>query len=802
MGRRIGTQQTPVVTVGTSETDELAPRRAAREAAAHRDAFRTLYAEHCDEVKRRCLAILRDEGEAEDAVQETFTRAWHAIVANRLEENPRPWLRVVARNYCYDLLRKRGHSQAMEARHLDAIGPLAEASDEAVLGEADAALVRESVRRMPASYQAILALREEQELSYREIAVHESIPISTVESRLHRARTALRREYLRLIGPEGALAGLAPGVRSRLGAVAHLFARSASQISTAAAPIASTPTTPAITPALSMPVAGTAIIAASAIAAAAAIGPVISAPAPPRPPATHHRAPAPSSSAATEFAPAATSSAAATTRPAPLPHTTAPARTTPPARVTIHTRPNTPARPLRARPQGSAGAARSASVLAADAEAALASFAADAPRVSVPSRSATTTTTGALPAPRAPVQPAAVPTAAASAVTTPPPVAAPSPAATPPAALPTAAASAVTTPPPVATPHTSTESSVPTVALVTSAHPAAPGSPSGVVSAGSAQGNAQRAAGALDRGALWHEAGNVSPSPHGGNVPASEQHAGPTGAATNGGGSGGLSNGPSDQLAFTSAMSGIDQAAALTSSAARHVTRRVGAPSWALRALGANKNRRTGHAGGTDAGNAVVSSTSGISPWLDPSSAPAPSSSTAGADPVTSTTHQASETSSSPDTSAPGAPDVTGAGAAANSWPDATGGQGLGGSAGAASASGTSTGTPNGQSPSAPQPSAATSSPSQWLAAPAQWSSAQSSPLWSASGDWQSAPTPDAPTAAADAQVSSGATSPSSSASPSSGAATASTPDTSPWPGRAPHSHRGNPHGQGGPAGA
>ncbi len=771
MGRRIGTQQTPVVTVGTSETDELAPRRAAREAAAHRDAFRTLYAEHCDEVKRRCLAILRDEGEAEDAVQETFTRAWHAIVANRLEENPRPWLRVVARNYCYDLLRKRGHSQAMEAWHLDAIGPLAAASDEAVLGEADAALVRESVRRMPASYQAILALREEQELSYREIAVHESIPISTVESRLHRARTALRREYLRLIGPEGALAGLAPGVRSRLGAVAHLFARSASQISTAAAPIANTPATPA----LSMPVASTAIIAASAIAAAAAIGPVMSAPTPPLSPAAHHRAPAPSSSAATEFAPAATYSAAATTRLAPLPHTTAPARTTPPARITIDTRPNTPARSLRARPQGSANAARSASALAADAEAALASFAADAPRVSVPSRSATTTTTGALPAPRAPVQPAAVPTAAAS---------------------------AVTTPPPVATPHTSTESSVPTVALVTSAHPAAPGSPSGVGSAGSAQGNAQRATGAIDRGALWREAGNVSPSPHGGNVPA-EHNARPTEAATNGGGSGGLSNGQSDQLAFTNAMSGIDQAAALTSSAARHVTRRVGAPSWALRALGANKKRRTGQAGGTDAGNPEVSSSSGISPWLDASSAPAPSSSTAVADPVTSTTHQASETSSSPDTSAPVGPDVTGAGAAANSWPDATGGQGLGGSAGAASAPGTSTGaTPNGQSQNAPQPSAATSSPSQWLAAPAQWSSAQSSPLWSASGDWQSAPTPDAPTAAADAQVSSGATSPSSSASPSSGAATASTPDTSPWPGRAPHSHRGNPHGQGGPAGA
>ena len=797
MGRRIGTQQTPVVTVGTSETDELAPRRAAREAAAHRDAFRTLYAEHCDEVKRRCLAILRDEGEAEDAVQETFTRAWHAIVANRLEENPRPWLRVVARNYCYDLLRKRGHSQAMEAWHLDAIGPLAAASDEAVLGEADAALVRESVRRMPASYQAILALREEQELSYREIAVHESIPISAVESRLHRARSALRREYLRLIGPEGALAGLAPGVRSRLGAVAHLFARSASQISTAAAPIANTPATPA----LSMPVASTAIIAASAIAAAAAIGPVMSAPTPPLSPATHHRAPAPSSSAATEFAPAATYSAAATTRLAPLPHTTAPARTTPPARITIYTRPNTPARSLRARPQGSADAARSASALAADAEAALASFAADTPRVSVPSQSATTTTTAALPASRAPAQPAAVPTAAASAVTTPPPVATPSPAATPPAALPTAAASAVTTPPPVATPHTSTESSVPTVALVTSAHPAAPGTPSGVGSAGSAQGNAQRATGAIDRGALWHEAGNVSPSPHGGNVPA-EHNARPTEAATNGGGSGGLSNGQSDQLAFTNAMSGIDQAAALTSSAARHVTRRVGAPSWALRALGANKKRRTGQAGGTDAGNPAVSSTSGISPWLDASSAPAPSSSTAVADPVTSTTHQASETSSSPDTSAPVAPDVTGSGAAANSWPDATGGQGLGGSAGAASASGTSTGTPNGQSPSAPQPSAATSSPSQWLAAPAQWSSAQSSPLWSASGDWQSAPTPDAPTAAADAQVSSGATSPSSSASPSSGAATASTPDTSPWPGRAPHSHRGNPHGQGGPAGA
>ena len=77
-------------------------------AHADRRAFRLLYSQASAKLFGVCLRILRDRSEAEDAVQEVFTRVW--LNARRYEATKgrgMTWLIAIARNHAIDRLRAR-----------------------------------------------------------------------------------------------------------------------------------------------------------------------------------------------------------------------------------------------------------------------------------------------------------------------------------------------------------------------------------------------------------------------------------------------------------------------------------------------------------------------------------------------------------------------------------------------------------------------------------------------------------------------------------------------------------------------
>lgn len=70
------------------------------------DAFKKLFYDLAQLVYRRSFSILGRETLAEDATQEIFYKAWQSL--SRLTDgNVRAWLMVIARNHCFDELRKR-----------------------------------------------------------------------------------------------------------------------------------------------------------------------------------------------------------------------------------------------------------------------------------------------------------------------------------------------------------------------------------------------------------------------------------------------------------------------------------------------------------------------------------------------------------------------------------------------------------------------------------------------------------------------------------------------------------------------
>ncbi|MEO7557271.1 MAG: sigma-70 family RNA polymerase sigma factor [Acidimicrobiales bacterium] len=136
---------------------------------------------------RYARSIMGDEG-AEDACQEAWLRAWRAW-GSADGERIDAWLRVIVRNCCLDSISRRRGGEPVTEVDL----PAASAAEDVALEVIDLAAMRVRLLGLPKPLRETLWLREVGELSYAEIATYQRIPVGTVMSRLHAARTRARR---------------------------------------------------------------------------------------------------------------------------------------------------------------------------------------------------------------------------------------------------------------------------------------------------------------------------------------------------------------------------------------------------------------------------------------------------------------------------------------------------------------------------------------------------------------------------------------------------------------------------------
>lgn len=177
----------------------------ARSVAGDGDAFGELYALYHPRLLRFCRARVRDVFLAEELAQEAFTRAFGAL--DRLQDHGRfyPWLTVIAHRLISDHYR-RSWRLSFTAVVDPGLDPPA---DEGLIARAESDALRVALGRVRPRHREVLQLRDAEGLSYDEIAVTLGTSTSTVAPLLHRARAALRREYL-LVTQSERIAGLAP----------------------------------------------------------------------------------------------------------------------------------------------------------------------------------------------------------------------------------------------------------------------------------------------------------------------------------------------------------------------------------------------------------------------------------------------------------------------------------------------------------------------------------------------------------------------------------------------------------------
>jgi RNA polymerase sigma-70 factor (ECF subfamily) len=147
---------------------------------------REAYTAHGGELYGFAMRSLGDSGLAEEAVQETFLRAWRA--GERFDPqlgSLRTWLFAILRNVVIDLGRARAARPTVGD---EGVEPAVEPLDEALLSWQ----VEEAMRRIGEQHRRVLIETYFRGRPYAEIAEELGVPEGTVKSRVYYGLRALR----------------------------------------------------------------------------------------------------------------------------------------------------------------------------------------------------------------------------------------------------------------------------------------------------------------------------------------------------------------------------------------------------------------------------------------------------------------------------------------------------------------------------------------------------------------------------------------------------------------------------------
>ena len=194
--------QAQPVTDAIAEPSDLAVAGAI--AAGDHEAFRTLMQRHNRLLYRTARSIVKDDFDAEDAVQSAYLLAYRNISSFAGGSALCTWLVRIVINEALSCLRKRSRlppSLGLGGRELDDVMDAIDETQVTRPERPDEALMRAEARRwveakideLPVAYRTVFMLRGLEEFSVGETAVALGIPEATVRTRFFRAKALLRK---------------------------------------------------------------------------------------------------------------------------------------------------------------------------------------------------------------------------------------------------------------------------------------------------------------------------------------------------------------------------------------------------------------------------------------------------------------------------------------------------------------------------------------------------------------------------------------------------------------------------------
>jgi RNA polymerase sigma-70 factor (ECF subfamily) len=169
--------------------------------AGERDAFEEIVERYKHKLYQLAFRMLGNRMEAEDVAQEVFLRVYANLASYDHKHKFSTWIYRITTNLCIDRLRKRQHvfSLDQEAAGMEGLDMYSQIPSPQKTPEGEVMTlelqteVQKAIDRLPPQYKSIMILRYLQDLSLQEISDVVELPVTTVKTRIHRGREALKK---------------------------------------------------------------------------------------------------------------------------------------------------------------------------------------------------------------------------------------------------------------------------------------------------------------------------------------------------------------------------------------------------------------------------------------------------------------------------------------------------------------------------------------------------------------------------------------------------------------------------------
>jgi RNA polymerase sigma-70 factor (ECF subfamily) len=173
-------------TVSSTDDISLLERIRQRDQAAMSE----LFDRHSRAVFSVAVHILKDDGHAEDVMQEIFFQIWqNSDSFVQTLGSLRTWLAAIARNRSIDVLRRKKPTDPMEKVILASRCNLASEAEHNAMIEK----VLKAMKQLPEAQQEAMNLAFFEDLSHAEVAQRTGEPLGTIKTRIRLALIALRK---------------------------------------------------------------------------------------------------------------------------------------------------------------------------------------------------------------------------------------------------------------------------------------------------------------------------------------------------------------------------------------------------------------------------------------------------------------------------------------------------------------------------------------------------------------------------------------------------------------------------------
>lgn len=143
-----------------------------------------LFIKYAKDIFRYSFSILKNEDEAKDAVQEVFKKYVESKETFDGRCSHKTWLVIIARNYCFNRIRKRGF------KHYSIDQTIMDKKYEPDLD--DIISLEYALMKLSPDESELIFLREYESYSYKELAEITGQSVNNVKVKLHRIRNKLR----------------------------------------------------------------------------------------------------------------------------------------------------------------------------------------------------------------------------------------------------------------------------------------------------------------------------------------------------------------------------------------------------------------------------------------------------------------------------------------------------------------------------------------------------------------------------------------------------------------------------------